>query len=42
MASSTDPNQTSGTYQATAPTTVGTFGYACTNHGGMSGTITVQ
>jgi plastocyanin len=42
MTSSTDQFQTSGTYQAAAPATAGTFSYACTNHGGMTGTITVQ
>ncbi len=34
------PNQMSGTF-ASSITAVGTYQYHCTNHGGMSGTITV-
>ncbi len=34
------PNQTTGTFSSTI-TAVGTYDYHCTNHGGMSGTITV-
>jgi plastocyanin len=34
------PTQATGTYQATF-TTVGTYGYHCTIHSGMSGTVTV-
>lgn len=37
----TSGNQTSGTYQKAFPT-AGTFSYSCTNHIGMSGSITVK
>ena len=33
-------NQTSGTH-ANMITAVGTYGYTCTNHAGMNGTVTV-
>ena len=35
------PNQASGTYTTPAITTLGTYNYVCTNHGGMNGTLTV-
>ena len=41
ITSSDNQNQTSGTYATAMPTMAGVYGYQCTNHAGMDGTVTV-
>ena len=41
ITSSANQNQTSGTYATAMPAMAGIYGYECTNHVGMEGTVTV-